>query len=236
MLPSVDLAHLDPVDPESGAVRAIIETPAGSRHKLKYDEELGLFTIDRVLPRGAEFPYDFGFIPSTRGEDGDPIDVLVLLEAPSYPGCALPVRLIGVVEAEQSEDGEKVRNDRLLAVLDAPKSPAKIHSLDDLPAGQLDEIEHFFVSFNRWAGREYRSLGRHGPDRARALLEQARSTEEKNARRSPAARPPDSLYRQQLARRRSNHVVSARGRRIGGQGSTPGAGKPAEEGAGSSGR
>jgi inorganic pyrophosphatase len=174
MLAPNDLSHLDAIDPESGAVRAVIETPGGCPYKLKLDESLGLFTIDRVLPRGMAFPFDFGFFPGTRAEDGDPLDVMVLLEAPAYPGCVLPVRLIGVLEAEQVEEGETVRNDRLLAVLDAPKSPAKVHSLEDLPPGQLDQIEHFMLSFNRWAEREYHPLGRHGPEKARELLDRAR--------------------------------------------------------------
>ncbi|MFN8470923.1 MAG: inorganic diphosphatase [Anaerolineae bacterium] len=103
-------------DPDSGNLTVIIETPKGSRNKYKYDEKKRLFTLSKVLPAGASFPFGFGFVPSTRGQDGDPLDVLVLMDSPAFAGCLLECRLIGVIEAEQSEDGKKERNDRLIAV------------------------------------------------------------------------------------------------------------------------
>src|SRR5919202_2577365 len=110
------LAHLEPFDAASGEVNVIIETPKGSRNKFKYDEQRGLFKLSGVLPAGAVFPFDFGFVPSTRGEDGDPLDVLVLMDEPAFAGCLVPSRLIGVIEAEQTEEGTTERNDRLIAV------------------------------------------------------------------------------------------------------------------------
>ncbi len=118
------------------------------------------------------FPYDFGFIPSTRGGDGDPVDVLVLMDEPAFPGCVVPARLIGVLEAEQTEDGKTVRNDRLVAVIETPYNPAEYRSLDDLRGQRLDEIEHFFVSYNEMEGRQFKPLARRGPDRAWELLEE----------------------------------------------------------------
>ncbi|MDQ3290654.1 MAG: inorganic diphosphatase, partial [Bacteroidota bacterium] len=103
-------------DEENNYYNVIIETPKGSRNKLAYDEKFGLFKLKNVLPVGASFPYDFGFIPRTIGEDGDPIDVLVLMDEPVAPGTLVPARLIGVIAAEQTEEGNTVRNDRLLAV------------------------------------------------------------------------------------------------------------------------
>jgi inorganic pyrophosphatase len=119
------------------------------------------------------FPYDFGFVPSTKGGDGDPVDVLLLMDEPAFPGCVVPARLIGVLEAEQTEHGKTVRNDRLVAVVETPYNPAEFDSLADVSAHRLDEIEHFFVSYNEIEGRQFRPLGRRGPDRAYELLEES---------------------------------------------------------------
>ena len=97
---STKLSDLDTWDSESGTLNVIIETPKGGRNKLKYDSVRGLFQLSKVLPRGTVFPFDFGSIPSTSAADGDPLDVLVLMEEPSFAGCLVPVRLIGVLEAK----------------------------------------------------------------------------------------------------------------------------------------
>src|SRR5689334_2298163 len=103
-----------PIKPAS--IDVIIETPKGSRNKFKYDSTSRMFKLSKVLPEGMMFPYDFGFVPSTIGDDGDPLDILVLMDEPTFPGCLLECRLIGVIEAEQEENHEKERNDRLVAV------------------------------------------------------------------------------------------------------------------------
>ena len=97
-------------------MKVIIETPKGSRNKFKYDPDLRMFKLSKVLPEGMVFPYDFGFVPSTKGEDGDPVDVLVLMDEPTFPGCLLECRLVGVLEAEQEEEKKKKQNPRLIAV------------------------------------------------------------------------------------------------------------------------
>lgn len=170
MTRSAPFAHLPALDSDSGLCNAIIDTPRGSRNKYKYDETIGLFRLSKVLPLGSMFPFDFGFIPSTRGADGDAVDVLVLLEEPAFVGCLVSARLIGVLEAEQTEQGKTVRNDRLIAVLETPYNPPQVHALDELGKQRLDEIEHFFVSYNRMEGREFRPGGRRGPERAEQLL------------------------------------------------------------------
>src|SRR3954462_6402872 len=96
-----------------------IETPKGSRNKIKYETPSGKFKLSKVMPEGMMFPYDFGFVPSTKAEDGDPLDVLVLTDAPLFPGCQVDCRLIGVIKAEQEKEGETTRNDRLIAVAEA---------------------------------------------------------------------------------------------------------------------
>ena len=111
------------------------------------------------MPLGAAFPYDFGFVPSTKGEDGDPIDVLVLTDEAAFVGCVVPALLIGVLKAEQTERRKKVRNDRLIAVIQTPYHPPPVESLEDLEPQRLNEIEHFFVSYNASGGTQIQVLG-----------------------------------------------------------------------------
>src|SRR5256885_12700777 len=104
------------LDVKKSVCRAIIETPKGFRNKFNYDPGSGLFELAGLLPEGMMFPFDFGFLPSTLGEDGDPLDILVLMDAPAHVGCLIEVRIIGVITAEQGEDGTTKTNDRLLGV------------------------------------------------------------------------------------------------------------------------
>src|SRR5437868_10794388 len=104
------------LDTKKCVCRVIIDTPKGFRNKFDYDPDSGLFMLGGLLPEGMMFPFDFGFIPSTLGEDGDPLDILVLLDAPAHVGCLIEVRVIGVIKAEQMEDGKTESNDRLLGV------------------------------------------------------------------------------------------------------------------------
>src|SRR5918998_925490 len=164
------LARLDPFKDED-TLHVIIETPKGSRNKFKFDPDRGLFELASVLPAGAVFPFDFGFVPGTKGEDGDPVDVLVLMDEPAFPGCLLAARLLGVIEAEQTErDGATMRNDRLIAVADRDPLYGDIRSLADLGNRTVDQIEHFFVSYNQAAGKRFTPLKRAGVQRARALI------------------------------------------------------------------
>jgi inorganic pyrophosphatase len=165
--------ELPALDPDSGRLNVVVDTPRGSRNKYKYDEQTGLWRLSKVLPQGMSFPYDFGFLPSTRGEDGDPVDILILMDERAFPGCVVPGRLIGVLEAEQTEGGKTIRNDRLVAVVETPYNPAEYHSLDEVSGQRLDEVEFFFVSYNRMEGRQFKPLARRGPHRAQELLEEA---------------------------------------------------------------
>src|ERR671927_2035835 len=158
---------------EEGLVNVIIETPKGSRNKYNFDEGTGLFKLGGVLPSGAAFPFDFGFVPSTVGGDGDPLDVLVLMDEPAFAGCLVRVRLIGVVEAEQTErDGETTRNDRLIGVAAESRLHKGVRTLKGLEPALLDEIEHFFVSYNDFKGKRFEPLGRFGPKKASELVEE----------------------------------------------------------------
>jgi inorganic pyrophosphatase len=96
--------------------QVVVETPRGSRNKYKFDEQTGRMKLSKVMPEGMMFPYDFGFLPNTKSEDGDPLDVLILSDEPTFPGCQIDCRLIGVIKANQRESGKETRNDRLIAV------------------------------------------------------------------------------------------------------------------------
>jgi inorganic pyrophosphatase len=156
-----------------GRLNVVVETPKGSRNKLAWNEEYGMIELRGVLPAGAVFPFDFGFLPSTLGQDGDPLDLLVLMDDATYPGVLVPCRLLGVVEAEQTEDGKTERNDRLIAVAANSRSHARYASMQDVDENVLHEIEHFFRSYNEAKGKEFRVLGRGGVDRAREIVEAA---------------------------------------------------------------
>ena len=165
------LSHLETYASGASDPHVIIETPQGSRNKFNYDEQYGLFKLGGVLPAGAVFPFDFGFMPSTLGGDGDPLDVLVLMDEPAFAGCLVSARLLGVIEAEQTEeDGETTRNDRLIAVAAAARSHHEVRALDQLSENLVDEIEHFFVSYNEMKGKTFKPLGRFGPERAEQVI------------------------------------------------------------------
>ncbi|HEY2249437.1 MAG TPA: inorganic diphosphatase, partial [Planctomycetaceae bacterium] len=170
-------------DSRTGLANVVIDTPGRSRCKYKYEPATRQFHLRKLLPAGAVFPYPFGFIPATVTEDGDPLDVLVIVDEPLFAGCVLPVRLIGILEAEQREtSGDVVRNDRLIGVIETEYNPPPMHALADLDRQVRKEIEHFFASYNQFEGREIHWLKQAGPQEAlrhvekgtRRFAEQAR--------------------------------------------------------------
>src|ERR1700730_11055148 len=123
-----DPTRLKPIDEDDdGLVQVIIETPKGSRNKYAFDTEQKIFALKTVLPAGMAFPYDFGFLPSTKGGDGDPVDVLVLMDEPAFPGVVVKCRLVGIIEGEQYDKKDKERNDRVVAVASPNHSFADIN-------------------------------------------------------------------------------------------------------------
>jgi inorganic pyrophosphatase len=156
---SQSILRADPFD-QLGLVRAIIETPKGSFHKYKFMPDLGLFECGVALNAGLAFPIDFGFIPSTKADDGDPLDIMVLLDAPTFPGCLVHTRVIGVLEAEQREPPKPfVRNDRLIGVHDKSIEFANVASLSEISKNVTDKLVTFFELYNKARGREFRSFG-----------------------------------------------------------------------------
>jgi inorganic pyrophosphatase len=142
-----------------GTFQVIIETPKGYRNKYSYDPEQGIFTLRKVLPEGMVFPHDFGFLPRTLAADGDPIDVLLLMDVPAFPGCLVPSRLIGVMEGEQLDGKKKIRNDRLIAVAELSHAYKDWKKLKDLPDQFVKELEAFFVNYHGLEGKQYKLLG-----------------------------------------------------------------------------
>jgi inorganic pyrophosphatase len=123
-----------------------------------------------VLPAGAVFPFDFGFLPGTLGEDGDPLDVLLLIDSPTSVGCLVSARLIGVMEAEETEKGKTYRNDRLVAVAVESREHKDIHTLDQLSRELLADIEHFFVPYHQMDNKPFKPLGRADARKGKALI------------------------------------------------------------------
>jgi inorganic pyrophosphatase len=166
------LSETPTFDKKDGAVRAVIETPKGSPNKYDYNPECDCFELATTLPEGMTFPFDFGFIPSTIGEDGDPLDILVLMDFPVIPGCVLRARLVGCIQAEQKDDGENwARNDRLIAIAKHARTHAGVKTLKDLRPHLLDEIKAFFVQYNRLHGKRFKPIGDCGPRRSMKLVE-----------------------------------------------------------------
>ena len=158
------------LDAKKCTCRAIIETPKGCRNKFDYDPKSNLFMLGGLLPEGMMFPFDFGFIPSTLGDDGDPLDILVLMDAPAHVGCLMDVRLVGVISAEQIEDGNKERNDRLLGVAIHSYDHEDITTIEDVSKTLLSQLEEFFVSYNKQRGKKFRITGTGGPKKAISFL------------------------------------------------------------------
>jgi inorganic pyrophosphatase len=160
-------------------VRVVIETPKGSRNKYAFDADEKVFVLKKVLPTGMDFPYDFGFVPSTLAEDGDPIDVLVLMDEPAFAGCVLECRLIGVIRGEQRDGKEKTRNDRIVAVQQDTHSYSAFTHIRDLGKPFVRELEEFFVTYHRLSGKQFKVLDVQGPREARRRIDQARQTYKK---------------------------------------------------------
>jgi inorganic pyrophosphatase len=167
--------------------KAIIETPKGCRNKFDYDTQYQTFALGGLLPEGLIFPFDFGFIPSTVADDGDPLDVMILMDEPAHVGCLVDVRVIGVIEAEQIEDGKRTTNNRLIAVAVHSYQHDEIRTISEISKSILDQVEEFFVSYNKGRGKKFKVKGRHGPKRAGELIEEGIQAYSKNSESGGAA-------------------------------------------------
>jgi len=172
----------DPVAPD-GTLRIVIDTPKGNRNKYKWDEELGLFRLTKILPPGFAFPWNYGFLPKTRSGDGDPLDAIVFMEEPAFCGCVILARVRGVIAMESDGD----RNDRILA------SPVGEHDdriyEEKLPDRLFEEISVFFEGYHRLRGEITKTLSHGGAEEAMRVIEAARK---KYSSPSPGGQPSEA--------------------------------------------
>jgi len=155
---------------DDSTVHVVIETPKGCQNKYKFDPVLRSFRLNRVLPSGMAFPYDFGFVPSSQADDGDPADVLLLMDYPVFPGCVVESRIIGVIEGEQEAEGKKERNDRLVAVAKHSHTHSDLKDISDLNPKLLKQVGEFFINYHKQSGEKFKVLGVKGPKQGERLL------------------------------------------------------------------
>jgi inorganic pyrophosphatase len=143
---------MPPAFSEENNLYAIIETPKGSRNKYTFEKKTGLYFLKKILPAGLSFPLDFGFIPNTKAEDEDPMDVLVFMEQPAFPGIVLECRVIGIITAEQEKNTKLIRNDRVLSVAVESKEYETLRNIHDVGKEYLRNIGKFFETYHQLEG------------------------------------------------------------------------------------
>lgn len=152
-------------------VTVMIESPKGYNQKFDYEPEEKRFKLNKILPAGLVFPFDFGMIPGTQGDDGDPLDIMVVSESGTFPGCLIDCRIIGALQVEQTErDGKTMRNDRFLGIPDVSQLFSEVKTLDELPEAILNQLEAFFKNYNEQAGKEFKVTARLNAKQAAKLL------------------------------------------------------------------
>lgn len=162
-----------PFTKDKKSIHVIIETPKGSHCKYAFDPDTELFMLKKTLPAGTAFPMDFGFIPGTKADDGDPVDVLVLTEYSLAVGCLLECRVIGVIQAEQQDKGkEPERNDRIVAIPLVSHDFETIQTIDDMGADRLNDLTHFFEYYRAMSGSIFKPLGNKNADQAIRWIKQ----------------------------------------------------------------
>ena len=168
---SPDLTKL-PLRGKKDSFHVVVESPRGSTVKMKYEPELGVFTVGRPLTQGLRYPFDWGFIPSTKGQDGDPLDALVYWDLATWPGVVLPCRPLGVllVDEKKPKGKGRERNDRLLMVPVAALRAEHLRSHEDLSRRELEELQHFFLTVVAFSNKDARILGWKGAAAAEKLI------------------------------------------------------------------
>jgi inorganic pyrophosphatase len=158
---------------DKSRVYAVVETPRGSRAKLEFDPKLGAFTLAKPLLVGLAYPYDWGFVPGTKADDGDPLDVLIIHDAATFPGLVLACKPIGILETVQSNKGKKERNDRVFVVPERSPFEGDLQDIRRLPKRAIEELEKFFTATDALEPKELTFLGWHGPKRAIKAIKDA---------------------------------------------------------------
>jgi len=163
----VDLSRI-PAQPEPGLINVLIEIPAGSQNKYEFDKDLNALILDRVLFSSVHYPCDYGFVPNTLADDGDPLDGMVMIDQPTFPGCVVLSRPIGMLEMIDGGD----RDEKILCVPAADPRYARVRSLDDIAPHRLDEIAEFFRSYKTLEKKVTEILGWQNVDQVQALVNQ----------------------------------------------------------------
>lgn len=162
----VRLYDIDPGPETPEVVRMIVEIPKNSANKFEYDGKLGVFRLDRALYSPMHYPGDYGFIPGTLAEDGDPLDVLTLVTEPSFTGCLIEVRPVGVLYMVDKDEHDQ----KILAVPNNNPRYDSIHTIDQIFPHLKREIEHFFSIYKELQGSKTEINGWGGPKEARRLI------------------------------------------------------------------
>jgi inorganic pyrophosphatase len=168
----VRLYDIDPGPETPEVVRMIVEIPKNSANKFEYDGKLGVFRLDRALYSPMHYPGDYGFIPGTLAEDGDPLDVLTLVTEPSFTGCLIEVRPVGVLYMVDKQEHDQ----KILAVPNNNPRYDSIHTIDQIFPHLKREIEHFFTIYKELQGSKAEMNGWGGPKEARRLITEFRNT------------------------------------------------------------
>src|SRR4051794_39833910 len=158
---------------EDGDLHVVVETPRGSRAKFAYDPKLESFALSKSLLAGLTYPHDWGFVPSTKADDGDPIDAMIVHDAATFPGIILTCRVIGVLQIEQKSNGKTERNDRLFAVPKDSHSEQALHDVRDLSKPIQQELEKFFKATDELEDKKLTILGWKGPKAAVKAIKNA---------------------------------------------------------------
>lgn len=165
----MNLKYLPLGDGSPDIVNAVVEIPKGSRNKYEYNMDLGVFQLDRVLYSSMHYPEAYGFIPSTLYDDGDPMDVLIVIDQPLQTGIMIEVKPVGILKMQD----EKGTDDKVISVAKGDPTYSTIRSVRELPKHTLIEIEHFFTSYKELEGKHVKSFGWHGVAEARHAISRA---------------------------------------------------------------
>lgn len=169
------------MEPARGPIEVTVEIPAGSRNKYEYDHERHRFVLDRILYSSVHYPCDYGFIDGSLADDGDPLDVLVVISEPTFPGCVVRARPIGVLDMAD----DKGHDYKILAVAHDDPRWEETAALEDLSPHRLREIENFFETYKALEGRETSVTGWLGVDAAWEIIAAAMA----NGPEDPGSRP-----------------------------------------------
>ncbi|MBW4567561.1 MAG: inorganic diphosphatase [Tolypothrix carrinoi HA7290-LM1] len=163
----MDLSRI-PAQPKPGLINVLIEITAGSKNKYEYDKDIQAFALDRVLYSSVQYPYDYGFVPNTLADDGDPLDGMVIIDEPTFPGCIIAARPIGMLEMIDGGD----RDEKILCVPDKDPRYKDVRSIKDLAQHRLDEIAEFFRSYKNLEKKVTEIRGWLDVDHVMPLVEQ----------------------------------------------------------------